>query len=78
MKLILYMMASVILAYSALDVYQTWLLFQFGAVEGNPILVWLIKTTGLPDITAIIVFKSVFLAALFGLIYIYKPKTTGE
>ena len=51
-----------ICVYSVLDVYQTKLLFDLGACEGNPLLRWLIDITGTWKV--IVVVKGVFLLML--------------
>ena len=43
---IIWLMFAVICIYSALDVYQTKMLFDCGAVEANPLLQWLITVYG--------------------------------
>jgi len=43
---IAWLLFAVICVYSALDVYQTKLLFDCGAIEANPILQWLIDLSG--------------------------------
>ena len=41
-----WLLFAVICIYSALDVYQTKMLFDMGAHEANPLLQWLIDITG--------------------------------
>lgn len=43
---IVWLLFAVICVYSVLDVYQTKMLFDVGAHEANPIMRWLIKSTG--------------------------------
>ncbi len=45
MKKIMWLLVLVIIIYSALDIYQTKLLFDIGYYEANPFLNWLIKLT---------------------------------
>jgi hypothetical protein len=53
--------------FNALDVWQTWLILQFGGHEVNPILNWLISLFGF--FPAANSFKSIWLALLGFCIY---------
>jgi hypothetical protein len=59
----MWLLFAVICVYSALDVYQTKMLFDCGAHEANPILRWLIESTGT---WLIIIFVKLILLAVLG------------
>jgi len=62
----------VLLAYNILDVYQTNLLFGFGAYEGNYILTLFMNHPH--DIQSIIIVKSIVFIFLGIFVYIYNKK----
>jgi len=62
----------VLLAYNILDVYQTNLLFELGAVEGNPILGLFMSHPN--DIKTIIIIKTIMFAFLGVFVFIYNRK----
>jgi len=58
----IYALYTALIFYSALDAYQTKFLFDFGCVEINPFLSYLIEITGTWQV--IIWAKALFLAVL--------------
>jgi len=74
--MILWCFYIVLLAYNILDIYQTNLLFSFGATEGNFILGLFMSNP--KDIQAIIIVKSIVFMFLGIFIYIYNKKEKGK
>jgi len=62
----------VLLCYNILDVYQTNLLFGFGAYEANPILSFFMRHPS--DIQTIIIIKTIMFIFLGVLLCIYNKK----
>ncbi len=74
--MVLWLLFTVICAYNVLDVYQTQALFEFGLVEGNPILLFLMKNS--QDMNTIIIFKCATLLFLGIMIFIYNRKQSSR
>ena len=67
-EMIIWLLYITLFVYNMLDVYQTKILFDYGAIEMNPILVCIISNP--TDIYTIILLKLFFLISLGILIYI--------
>lgn len=62
MWLIVWLLVLVVIAYQAVDVWQTYLLLELGAAEANPLLAYLMSLIG--DLPGLVLFKAFFVAAL--------------
>jgi len=69
---IIWMLIFVVVVYSALDTYQSHLLFSMGAYEANPLLDWLMRQTG--TWMVIPAMKAIMIGLLCALIFISKKE----
>ena len=73
--MIIWLLFILVCAYNYIDIYQTYLLFQCGAVEVNPVL--LIFMSDSQDITTIIIIKTIVISILGVLLYL-RNKIDGR
>lgn len=76
MKTIIWLLYGTVVIYSAIELVQTKLLLDLGANGINPILNWLMETTG--SIYIMFYVRSVALAALLILLMIYLKNDHKE
>lgn len=76
MKVIIWMLFGTVVIYSTVELVQTKLLLDLGAQGVNPILNWLIETTG--SIHVMFYIRSFALAILLILLMIYLKEEQGE
>lgn len=65
-----------LVAYSALDIWQTWLLLNLGCVEANPIVAYFIDTMGFWEGT--ITIKAIVLIPLGIFLYLWEKQRRAK